>query len=220
MRQASCWGGFGESVCVCECVPDTRLEQYRGGSADSCRPEWLGGSAAGLCWVEGCKLVPKWAQPGIKMWQLNKRAQVMRSFQSDLSVWRWSCSVHSHQQLLPLSFSFSFSPSQSHRETQLCCLCLWLLSVQLWMHVSVYMWNMWKSNWFSVSHCLKPFSPPLLLSVHSFCLPSPSLVQESSQSWWHFQFFCFFVVLSPGDLFALSKRSRHRVKKGHSESGR
>lgn len=211
-------------MCVCvsvlvECVPDTRLQQHRGGSADSCRADWLvgwgWGSAMGLCvrW-RGVKLVPKCARPGIKMWQLDKRAQVMRSFQSDLSVWRWSGSVHPHQQLLSpsvLSLFLSLHPraTQKHNcaafvfDCYVCnsgCMCQWTCEG-----------NMWKSDWFSVSHCLKPFSTSLLLSVRLLCLPSPPLVQESKSELMTFSvfLFLFFVVLSPGDLFALN-RSRGR----------
>lgn len=83
----------------------------------------------GQCWMTGVedessgvgvvvKVGSQRARPGIKMWQLNKRAQVKRSFQSDPSVWRWSwlCPTP-HQQLLLLSLFLLLSKAEPERST-------------------------------------------------------------------------------------------------------
>lgn len=105
----------------------------------------------------------------------------MRSFQSDLSVWRWSSSDRPppQQQLLPLSFSFSFCPSRSHRETQVCRFCVRLLNVQLLTHVSH---MRVKQRGKAVSHCLKPFPPTPFISafvLFAKSLFSPRFVSDS-----------------------------------------
>lgn len=158
----------------------------------------------------GVKVGSQRARPGIKMWQLNKRAQVKRSFQSDPSVWRWSwlCPTPPPPPAAAAALPLSASLKSRAREKHDCaCLCLWLLCVQLWMYVSVYIWaKRGKATDLVFLIVRSHFSVSLLLSVPLFYLPSPPFfsVQESSQSWWHFQFL-FFVSLSHGDLFALHR---------------
>lgn len=165
----------------------------------------------GQCWMTGVedessgvgvgvKVGSQRARPGIKMWQLNKWAQVKRSFQSDPSVWRWSwlCPTPpppAAAAALPLSASLKSRDREKH---DCACLCLWLLCVQLWMYVSVYIWaKRGKATDLVFLIVRSHFSVSLLLSVPLFYLPSPPFFfsprVKSELMTFSVSFLCFFV---------------------------